>query len=54
MFTATMYTNGTIRNADGKLIGFFDAERGILEIDGRHAVKCADELEAMEIIGAAQ
>ncbi len=52
MITATLRTNGTIRNADGKLIGFYDAADGVLTIDGHVGTfKVTDATHAMEVFG---
>jgi hypothetical protein len=46
------YANGTIRNAAGKLVAFYDAAEQRLSIDGYTLTFHADDLEhAMEIVG---
>jgi hypothetical protein len=46
------YANGTIRNAAGKLVAFYDAAEKSLSIDGFALTFYADDLEhAMEIVG---
>ena len=46
------YENGSIRNADGKLIAFFDKEENHLYVDGYPLGFRAENMEhAMEIVG---
>lgn len=46
------YANGAIRNAEGKLVAFYDAEARQLSIDGFVLTFYAESLEvAMEIVG---
>jgi len=46
------YANGTIRNAAGKLIAFYDAEAQQLSIDGFALTFYAENIEvAMQIVG---
>ena len=48
----TAYANGTIRNAEGKLIAFYDAAEKRLSIDGFLLTFHADDItHAMEIVG---
>lgn len=52
MIKHTAYANGTIRNAGGKLVAFYNAETGQLLIDGVIPSFFAETLEiAMEIVG---
>jgi hypothetical protein len=52
MIQATMYSNGAVRNAEGKLIGFFDRQDSILHINGCvETFKVIDEAHAMDLIG---
>lgn len=45
------YTNGTIRNADGVLVAFYDAETMQLSINGFVLTFYAENIEvAMEIV----
>ena len=47
----TSYKNGTIRNAEGKLIAFYDAEAGTLVIDSNPQTFHPDNLEhAMDMV----
>lgn len=53
MIKHTMYTNGTIRNADGKLIGKFDFFTGELVLDGVVETLRAESMEhAMDLAAA--
>ena len=46
------YANGTIRNAEGALVAFYDAEDQQLMIDGFVLTFYAESLEvAMQIVG---
>lgn len=45
------YANGAIRNANGKLVAFFDAESNVLTINGHAERRAVDMNHAMEIIG---
>jgi hypothetical protein len=48
----TAYANGTIRNASGKLIAFYDAQAKQLSIDGFVLTFYAENIKtAMEIVG---
>ncbi len=48
----TSYTNGTIRDNNGKLVAFYDAERGTIDIDGvkETLLGVYDEECAMDLI----
>ena len=50
----TSYANGTIRNAAGKLVAYFDAANETLDVDGwAHTIYGVDSLEfAMDIVDA--
>lgn len=53
MIKHTLYANGTIRNAAGRLVGFFDSEASTLVLDGHVQVyKVADAAHAMDLVGA--
>lgn len=53
MVTHTAYTNGTIRNAAGKLVAFYDAASATLLVDGHAApYPCEDLSAAMDLVGA--
>jgi hypothetical protein len=46
------YANGAIRNNAGKLVAFYDYERGILHINGFvEEFRVADMEMAMDIVG---
>jgi len=46
------YANGTIRNAAGKLVAFYDADAEVLHIDGFVQTFHAIDIEhAMDIVG---
>lgn len=48
---ATLYINGAIRNAAGKLIGFYDAEAGTVVVDGQTQVfSVVDGEHAMDVV----
>jgi len=48
---ATLYVNGTIRNAAGKLIGFYDADANTLVLDGRpETFNVVDSEHAMDLV----
>jgi len=52
MVRHTAYENGTIRDAQGKLVAFFDAKDKQLTIDGFALTFHAPDIEqAMEIVG---
>lgn len=53
MVNFTSYTNGSIRNAGGKLVAHYDSKTGELNIDGCVAVFQADNIEhAMDLVVA--
>lgn len=46
------HANGAIRNVNGQLIAFYDAEAKLLHINGRPAALRANDIaEAMELVG---
>lgn len=52
MTQATMFINGSIRNTENKLIGFYDRETGVLYINGiTQEFKAIDEQHAMDLVG---
>ena len=47
----TAYTNGTIRNTDGKLVAFYDADAKTLMVDGVTQVFQVVDLDhAMDLV----
>lgn len=53
MIRFTSYTNGTIRDAAGKLVAHYDAETGNLNIDGvAQTLRAADIEHAMDLVAA--
>lgn len=49
--THTLYANGAIRNAAGRLVAFYDAEAGTLVIDGKaQTFVVADDEQAMDLV----
>jgi hypothetical protein len=52
MIKHTMFANGAVKNAAGKLVAFYDREAKQLSIDGFALTFFAeDETHAMEIVG---
>lgn len=49
--THTSYVNGTIRNAAGKLVAFYDETAGTVVIDGHaQTFKVVDLAHAMDLV----
>lgn len=47
----TSYANGTIRNAAGKLVAFYDADAGTLLINGmQQTLRVVDLSHAMDLV----